>query len=786
MKLSIQNKLIIGLVPPLFFMLLIGAVGYFSMNYALNTIDQLVHAELTSPSATATGSVVLPQAQLQQTLDKIENIHSTANVIVLLDILVAVLGGLGFAYIFARLLSRPIVILSEGAQRIGDGDFDHRLQLGTGDEFEALAGSFNRMAEHVQTAYHSLEQRVAERTRELETLNQIIFTVNRLQDLPEIYRFVLETTLNFTGLNHGGIWILDDGEFVLQAQLRMPPDFVNRRVKFVWAQNPVDRQLYRQTVPEPSAGLAFMPNFPWLRPSTNGAGPVPVADFGPQVVEPAGGNSGADFTLLAIPIHSHRDLVGVMGLASANPRQVFPQHSSTLHVIGQQVGVAVENVRLLQQERRQKELADTLRRVSRSLVDNLELNSVLSKILETIGNVLIVDAGTILLREGDFFRVAAVRGRAKLDMDRWLDYTFPVEANPDLQQAVSTRQPLSFCPPNRVNLFETGIDRLEAVQWCLVVPLLAHNRVIGLLTLEQLGHCYQQVEETRTAFAFANHAALAIENARLYTEVQRFNALLETEVMQRTQQLSAAKTRLEEQAQQLRALYNQTVQAEEVERNRIAQEIHDGITQWVLGALYELEAARIRWNKQPQIALEKVQHSQEVLKRVKTEMYRIIHNLHPPLLESDGLPVAIKTHLIEYQNMAGLPCSFVSHGAPHRLPIERELAVYRIVQEALHNAADHGKATAVQVNLSYTNTWLTAQVSDNGCGFDTSRPVSGDGRMHVGLAGMHERAQAAGGWLNVCSAPGSGTTVSLHIPISDQPDPTEHAGEAHHQRIFSR
>ena len=419
------------------------------------------------------------------------------------------------------------------------------------------------------------------------------------------------------------------------------------------------------------------------------------------------------------------------------------------------------------EEHRQRQLADTLRRASRTLVASLNLDEVLSGILEQIGQVLIVDAGLILLVEDDWLHVATVRGRPELEMEQWIGYTFQSQASPYLSQVLQEKQPLTFCDPNRTDLFQKGIGRIEEVQWCLVVPLLQGEKVLGLLTLEQIGHCYDQLEESRMAFAFANHAAVAIQNARLYAEVQSLNAELEDRVQRRTAELSEARDVLDHQAQQLRELYNLTIKVQEAERNRIAHDIHDGVTQWTLGALYELEAAKVCWHDRPEAARRKVIMAQEILKGIKTEMYRVIHNLHPPLLESNGLVAAIKTYAAEYQEINGLPCWVEVQGTPRRLAAGQELSIYRIVQEALRNVATHAQASRVRLNLVFEPELVTVQVADNGRGFDLDQMTSHH-HAHLGLVGMRERAQGIGGELTVRSAPGLGTTISLCLPVKVQ------------------
>lgn len=591
MKPTIHTKLILGLLPGLFFLIIIGGAGYLSLSSTSDAAHELL-AEAIETATTGKDPILPPEAilqsQLQRTVDEIAAIHLTAGRIILISTIFAVWGGAIFAFFFSRSLSRPIVALSQGARRIGEGDLTYRLNIQANDEIGQFAQVFNHMADQLQESYTTLEQRVAERTQELAMLNL--------------------------------------------------------------------------------------------------------------------------------------------------------------------------------EEQRQRQLADTLRRVSRSLVSSLNLEEVLNGILEQIGQVLIVDAGLILLVEGERLRVAAVRGRPELTMEQWLGYSFESQASPYLSQVLKEKQPNTFCDPKRMDLFRKGIGRIEAVQWCLVVPLLSGEEVIGLLTLEQIGHCYDQVEEGRVAFTFANHAAIAIQNARLYAEVQSLNTDLEARVQQRTAELIEARDTLDHQAQQLRELYNLTIEVQEAERNRIAHDIHDGVTQWTLGALYELEAAKVCWHNRPEAAMQKVVTAQEILKGIKTEMYRVIHNLHPPLLESDGLVTAIKTYAAEYQEVNGLPCWVEVQGTPRRLEAGQELSIYRIAQEALRNVATHAQASRVRVIMVFEPELVTLQVADNGRGFALEQ-MTGRHPGHLGLVGMRERAQSIGGELTFHSTPGSGVTVNLTLPV---------------------
>lgn len=390
----------------------------------------------------------------------------------------------------------------------------------------------------------------------------------------------------------------------------------------------------------------------------------------------------------------------------------------------------------------------------------------LHTLLEQLGQVLVVDAGLILLCENDHLCVAAVRGRPELKIERLLGYRLAFSANPDFARVLREKQPLTFCQPGRRPPFADGFRPIEEIDWCLVVPLLRGDEVIGLLALEQLGHCYDETDEPQIALAFANHAVVAIENARLYAQIKALNDELEARVEQRTGQLNRARETLARQADQLRHLLNKTIRIQEEERERIAHDIHDGVAQLIMGALYEAQAARVCLPARPELAGEKLQKAQEILKQVKTEMRRIIFDLHPEVLTASGLAPALETYINNFQAHTGIDCALVASGPVQRISADREQAAYRIVQEALHNVARHANASQARVKLAFGPDALNITVEDNGQGFDC-QAVQNASPGHLGLVGMQERAQSIGGRLELYSQPGHGTRVRVHMPINE-------------------
>lgn len=248
--------------------------------------------------------------------------------------------------------------------------------------------------------------------------------------------------------------------------------------------------------------------------------------------------------------------------------------------------------------------------------------------------------------------------------------------------------------------------------------------------------------------------ALAAEFNRMAAQVQR-----------RTHQLQAVSEERTRYAEQLRQVLDRTVQVQEAERRRIAKDIHDGVSQWVMGALYELQAARVRLPDQSSEANRHLVEAQRVLKQVKSEMRRVIYDLHPPLLESNGLVAALRSHLAEFQARTPISCVFKVEGLSQRLLPSQELALYRIAQEALNNVARHANAQRADVILGSYPDCIYLRVTDNGQGFNLEQTNNTD-RTHLGLLGMHERATAVGGALVIDTTPGRGTQIEVRIPLT--------------------
>jgi signal transduction histidine kinase len=264
-------------------------------------------------------------------------------------------------------------------------------------------------------------------------------------------------------------------------------------------------------------------------------------------------------------------------------------------------------------------------------------------------------------------------------------------------------------------------DRHPDMRSFLGVPIVAPAGVIGAFYLtEKLDAPDFSDEDEELIGLLAAHAAIAIANARLHEQAR---------------ELSIA-----------------------AERNRLALDLHDAVSQKLFALVLSAEAARTLLERDPAAASDQVEKLQGQAQEALEELRSLVFELRPPDLEKDGLAGALRKHVellgrlgeqeLELVVDDGIPAD------PHR-----DGEVLRIAQEALQNARKHAQAHRVAVRLRIDEDGLLLEVEDDGVGFDPDAPATRSRRL--GLTSMEERAQRVGGTLEIRSAPGAGTTIRL-------------------------
>lgn len=209
--------------------------------------------------------------------------------------------------------------------------------------------------------------------------------------------------------------------------------------------------------------------------------------------------------------------------------------------------------------------------------------------------------------------------------------------------------------------------------------------------------------------------------------------------------------------------------AREEERNKLAREIHDGPAQVLANAIYHVQYVEQVAKRTPETVTEELERLRELLKEGVTEIRRFMFDLRPATLQHYGLGPTIQRYVDDYGKFFGRRSSCVISAELPQLTPEQDLCVFRIVQQSLQNAHQHaGNDAEVDVSMKAIDCLLEVRIHDNGVGFDPAL-VSPKLTSGAGLMGMRERAAVAHAQLRIESKLGAGSTVTLILPIDNQP-----------------
>lgn len=243
-----------------------------------------------------------------------------------------------------------------------------------------------------------------------------------------------------------------------------------------------------------------------------------------------------------------------------------------------------------------------------------------------------------------------------------------------------------------------------------------------------------------------------------------------------------AQARLEENRRELRTLSRRLMEAQELERTRISRELHDEIGQALAAIKLNLQAVA-RLNDDDRINAQ-VRDGVAVVDATANEIRNLSRDLRPSVLDDLGLLPALEWYTARQAERAGLEVTLEGDRTIARQPRDIETACYRIVQEAITNVVRHANATRITVAVRVESGHLLVSVRDDGTGFDVATTEATDDReRHLGLIGMRERAQNAGGRLTITSQSGEGTVVEARFDMTDlavaPPADAPHERESH-------
>lgn len=421
--------------------------------------------------------------------------------------------------------------------------------------------------------------------------------------------------------------------------------------------------------------------------------------------------------------------------------------SSANLVVGGQISGRAIVVRDLTERKRAEEegrwrqrAAELMAELARSITASLELDTVLQCVVEGAKELCDSDIVSIALRDG---------GSEAMIIRHWTGaryqgyetvYIQPGKGIGGLALATGALfRTDHYAEDPRVSKDYIGVIREEGIVSAMVVPIKMGDRLEGVIYLANRAPRPFTDRDERIVLRLADHAAIAIRNARLHEQVRNGR-------------------------ERLRRLTQQVTSAQEAERQRLSRELHDeaGQTLTALKISLELLQADMSLGFEPlhQRIAEAIALTDTTLERIRV----MAHELRPPALDVAGLSPALEGLCRDFGRQTQLAIAYESTALP-TLPETITICLYRFLQEALTNVAKHAHAQQVRVALSYDGATVSLSVEDDGQGFEAqARMALTSATTGIGLLGIQERLELLGGRLELDSNPGQGTRLVAHIP----------------------
>lgn len=454
------------------------------------------------------------------------------------------------------------------------------------------------------------------------------------------------------------------------------------------------------------------------------------------------------YGVLMVPMLYKDQAIGLMEVYLDDRRHhQFVEEDVTLcQALANQAAVAIENAQLYQEAEDGRLHAEAIQVIGRALASELDYQRIVRNVADFAYRVVGAQFVYVTTPEDGEFRLVAVAGR---------DESFVALADPGGAQAsLLVRGPLNRAVLGKTPVIVADIQRdpglvawqaeaeARGVHSMAAVPLLSRDRVMGVLAAYAQQPNFFDPDSIAILMALASQAAVAIQNAQLFAE-------------------------LEAQREALRQVSLRLVNAQEEERRRISRELHDELGQGLTALKINLDVARRALSAD---APPKLRRSIDEATSLAVQTLETARNLslelRPTMLDDLGLVSALRWEIDRYERRTGQEVYFEADLAGQALGPEVEITLYRIIIEALTNVARHAHASHIRVHLQVENRQVLADVEDDGVGFDAAGWFGSPAERHsLGLVSMRERAGLLGGHFEIISQPGQGTQVRVQLPI---------------------
>jgi len=429
-------------------------------------------------------------------------------------------------------------------------------------------------------------------------------------------------------------------------------------------------------------------------------------------------------TFLGVPILLRGVAYGNLYLTEKEGGGDFTDEDEELvSLLAAQAAVAVENARLYESATTWSQQLESLNEIGGALVGELELGPLLDLVATRLRELIGARLVAIALPAGDALRIAAADGEGAADLAAFNSLDLDSKTGRVLQRGRSERVDSLLEDPE----VDQDVTRRLGASTGLYVPLLARERPIGVLVAhDKIGPNPRfSSADLRLAEQFANRAAIAVDLSRRVA----------------------------------RDALRRVVSGQELERRRLARELHDETGQALTSILLGLRA--VEEAASPDHMRTAASDLRELVVATLQDVRRLAVQLRPKALDDFGLVAAVE-HLVQtFSEATSIRVDLEAQLGEKRLPAEVETTLYRIVQEALTNIVKHAEASRVSILLVRRSGTATVVIEDDGRGFDPTE-LREEG---MGIIGMRERVQLHEGRLTVESTAGSGATLVAEVPL---------------------
>jgi len=445
----------------------------------------------------------------------------------------------------------------------------------------------------------------------------------------------------------------------------------------------------------------------------------------------------------AVPLRARDRTIGAVMLGFPDCRALSEDELRLTQALADGAALALENARLYQEAERRRREAEVAAAIARTIVASLDLDEILQQVVE----------GARALCQSDIARIALRDPQSGAVVFRyWVNTRYEGYATVQLRPGPSglggltllTGQPHrtdDWMADRRFSKETASVVQAEGIITMMVVPIKIGDDVEGLLYVDNRApRSFTDLEESALV-QLAGHAALAIRNARLFAAVQATG-------------------------NRLQAVSSHLLEVQEAERRHLARELHDEIGQALTAVKINLQMLQ----RLPDMgaAAGRLDDSLAMLNQILEGVRQVSLDLRPSLLDDLGLASALRWYVEAQAQRAGLTPEVVTEALPDDLPTATATTCFRFVQEAVTNVLRHARATRVRVTLQCVDAGLTVSITDDGIGFDVTaarrRALAGES---LGILGLEERVDLAGGHSSIESSPGGhGTTVRAWLPLA--------------------